>query len=350
LASACHVQVNLSGTMVDPDTPVSYLRAHTTPPGPIRQQYRQPTASSSGRAPSSSNQQHLATFPAAADGGALLPGQHVRSSGGGYAGSSSSGGVFGASGAMAGQASSSGSIPDVGLRSLRSSGGVRGGMVAAAVAAINSRGSPTKDGMDSPHSCAGSHKSSYSTSSSFKAAAAGAAYGQYGELSVSAAPPELYSQDIPQDLDSPTKGLDSPSKAAAERAAWVTPAASKVRGGAGGGAGSTAGWSPSSSTPSRVHGSGGASASGHKSLSLRSRSAATKTASPAAGSASGLTPESSRASVGRQMTPSSGYVVGAGVTGRRAAGPGYGGGGSNTPTHSTPGRAEIGLRSSTRRR
>jgi hypothetical protein len=339
--------------MVDPETPVSYLRAHTTPPGPTRQQYRQPTASSSGRPPSSSNQQHPTTPPAppsSSYGDALLPGQYVRSSGGGHAGSSSVG-VFGGTAApMAGDTSNNGGLPDVGLRSLKSSGGVRGGMVAAAVAAINNRGSPTKDGMDSPHSAAGSHKSSYSTSSSYRAAAVGTAYGQFGDLSVSAVQPELYSQDIPQDLDSPTRGPDSPSKAAAERSAWVTPAASKIRGAAGGGAGSTAGWSPSASTPSRVHGSGGSATSAHKSLSLRSRGAAARTASPGAGGAAGLTPESSKASVGRQVTPSSGYVVGAGVTGRRAAGPGYGGGVSSAPTHSTPGRSDIGLRSATKRR
>jgi hypothetical protein len=286
LSVFCLLQVSLGGVIVGPDAPVSHLRAHTTPTGPIRQPHRQSTASPASRPSSSSNQTLLTPSWAGSCGGAL-PGIHTAGS--------SYGGAHGSSAAGVEQEHS---LPDVAARSLRSSGGVRGGVVAAAVAAINSM-SPS----DSPRSFAGS--------------ASGTGCGRRVDLSGLHTECSSYGgQDTYQDLDSPSKGLDSPS-----RHEWVTPPGPKV-------------------TASRIpgYGSQGASSS-HKNLSLRGRGPAAKPASPAAAS---YTPD--RAGAGRQATPPGAYGPGAGVTGRR----GMSGGGAAVSLRggSTPGgsRGEIGLR------
>lgn len=266
----------------------------------MRQPHRQPSASPASRPSSSSNQTFLTPSGAGSSGGAL---PRIHTAGSSIGGGGSYGGAYGSSSAGVEQEHS---LPDVAARSLRSSGGVRGGVVAAAVAAINSR-SPS----DSPKSFAGS--------------TTGAGFGRHGVLSGLHTECSSYGgQDTYQDLDSPTKGLDSPS-----RHEWVTPPGPKV-------------------APSRIPGYGsqasavGASNSSHKNLSLRGRGPAAKPASPAALS---YTPD--RAGAGRQGTPSGAYVAGAGVTGRR----GTSGGGAPVSLRgggSTPGgsRAEIGLRKS----
>jgi len=326
------LQVNLSGAVVDPETPVNFLRAHnTTSSGPSRQPHRQPGAAASpaSRLSSSSHAATTAPAPAASlnsNAGAATYSVSTSSSGGGS-------GICTA--VTAGPQAGSSSLPDVAVRSQRSLGGTRTGVVAAAVAAINSH-SPA----GSPRSGTASHRSSIS--SSYKVSAIGQS--KQGELSVSAAQadcPAYALQDTAQDLDSPTKALDSPSRFA-PAGTWATPTGPKVRGGSGGAAdAAAASWSPASAaTPGKAMPSSGShgvvSSSGayaHKSsLSLRSsgRAVGAKSVSPAAG-----TPDASRAGTGRLSTASGAYVTGAGVTGRRpTSGSGAGGGlrgGSNTP-------------------
>lgn len=305
-----------------PEAPISYLRAHQTPPGPASRSYRQPTASPASR-------------PNSTTGGSTLAG-YAGSTGGGYG--SSSGGVYGGSVAAAGQDMG---LPDIGARSHRSTGGVRGGMVAAAVAAINSKGSPTKgEAADSPRSGAGS---SYSASSSYKAAG-GVSHGRPTLLHPSSELCAYGGQDTAQDLDSPSKAsMDSPNKFGAA-GAWATPTGAMARGVAVGGA--AGGWGGAGSagiTPSRIPssssggmGAAGSAAGPHRGLSLRGGSAA-KAASPAAAVG---------AAAGRQGASPGAYLASAGVIGRRGASGGGGGGmGSVRGSGGTPSRAEIGLRS-----
>jgi hypothetical protein len=316
------LQVNLTGSVVGPEAPISYLRAHQTPPGPASRSYRQPTVSPASR-------------PNSTTGGTTLAGC-AGSTGGGYG--SSSGGAYGSSVAAAGQDIS---LPDIGARSHRSTGGVRGGgMVAAAVAAINAKGSPTKgEAADSPRSGAGS---SYSASSSYKAAG-GVSHGRPTLLQPSSELCAYGGQDTAQDLDSPSKAsLDSPNKFAG--GAWATPQGAMARGiAAGGAAGGWGGAGSAGITPSRIPSSSfgvmaaaGSAAGPHRGLSLRGGSAA-KAASPAAAVG---------AAAGRQGTLPGAYMASAGVTGRRGASGGGGGGmGSVRGSGGTPSRAEIGLRS-----
>lgn len=325
------LQVNLSGAIVDPETPVNFLRAHhTTSSGPSRQPHRQPgeAASPASRHSSSSHAATTAPVPAASlnsNAGAAPYSISNSSSGGG-------GGICTA--VTAGPQAGSSSLPDVAVRSQRSLGGTRTGVVAAAVAAINSQ-SPA----GSPRSGTASHRSSIS--SSYKASAIG--HSKQGELSVSAVQadcPAYALQDTAQDLDSPTKALDSPNRFG-PAGAWATPTGPKVRGVSGGAAdaAAAAAWSPASgATPGKAmpsagsHGMVSSGAYTHKSsLSLRSsgRAVGAKSFSPAAG-----TPDASSAGTGRLSTASGAYVTGAGVTGRRpTSGSGAGGGlrgGSNT--------------------
>lgn len=332
--------MSLGGAVVDPDTPVSHLREHPTPPtASLRQSHRQPTASPASRPGSSSNQSYLTPTRGHSSSGSALPGASSALSSGG-------GGYYGGGAGLVAQERS---LPDVGVRSVRSGGGVRGGgVVAAAVAEINSR-SPQKGeaAYNSPPYAGSTGSSGYNKASS----GAGMAHGRRGGgLSVPAVQTAFAGgQDTAQDLDSPSKQSLQESPSSRDLYGyWVSPpiSASKAQ---------QSSRIPAYGSHTPAGASGGSSSGGgsaHKSLSLRSRGGGGGGASAAWAASSSLTTAVSTPPdrAGRQSgTPPGAYVASAGVTGRRGGGASSGGGASVSlrPGGGTPGsatRGEIGLR------